>query len=216
MDVYELRAQVRDEKGKSNAARLRREGLLPCVLYGSEVDTIPLTVNTSELERIIREGGNNVLIKVIVDSQEYITLVREVQLHPVVKDYLHADLQRISMKEKLQTLVPLLIVGESPGVEQDGGILQQQYREIEVECLPTDIPDRVEVDISELGFGESITVADLNAGDGVEIITDADEVVVSVVAPHVEEEPVEEEEVDAEAGAAEPERIGEEGQEADE
>lgn len=210
MDVFELQAQVREETGKSNAARLRRDGLLPCVLYGSEVDTIPLTVKTAELMQIIREGGHNVLIKVKVDSEEYITLVREVQLHPVAKDYLHADLQWISMKDKLQTLVPVLIVGVAPGVEHEGGVLQQQLREVEVECLPTDIPDHVEVDISELGFGESLSVEDLVVGPGVEFITEPDEVVVSVVAVQVEEEPEEDDDELEEDELMEPERIGEE------
>jgi large subunit ribosomal protein L25 len=213
MEAFELVAQIREEKGKSNAARLRRDGLLPCVLYGSEIDAIPLTVKTAELDRILREGGANVLIKVKVDSQEYITLVREVQYHPVAKDYLHADLQRISMKDKLQTFVPLVIVGESPGVEQ-GGVLQQQQREVEVECLPTNIPEYIEVDISELDFGESITAQDLNAGPDVEIITEADTVIVSVVAPQAEEEPAEDE--GAEVETAEPERIGEEEKEEEE
>lgn len=82
-------------------------------------------------------------------------MVREIQSHPIVKEYLHADLQQISLKEKLQTMVPLHIVGESPGVK-DGGILQQSVREVEVECLPVNIPESIEVDISALGFGDSI------------------------------------------------------------
>ena len=211
MEALELHAQVREEKGKGPAAKFRREGLLPCILYGSEIDAMPLTVKASELDRIIREGGPNALIKVKVDNQEYITLVREVQSHPVTKDYLHADLQSISLKEKLQILVPLQIVGEAPGVEM-GGVLQQQLREVEVECLPTDIPEVVDVDISSLGFGETLTVADLSVGEGIEIITDMDTVVVSIVAPQVEEEPAEEDEAVEAEGAApqEPERVEEE------
>lgn len=209
MEALELEAQVREEKGKGHTAKLRREGLLPCVLYGSEIDSIPITVKTSELDRVLKEGGHNVLIKVKLDNQEYITLVRELQNHPITKEYLHADLQRISMKEKLQTLVPLEIIGEAPGIAE-GGVLQHLLREVEVECLPTDIPEVVEVDISSLGFGDSITVADLDAGKDVEIITDPDSVVVSIVAPEREEEP---EEAEAEAEAQEPARVGEEEQE---
>jgi len=208
MEALELQAQVREEKGKGYARKLRREGLLPCVLYGSEIDSIPLTVKTAELDRVIREGGPNALIKVKVDGKEYITIVREVQNHPVTKDYLHADLQRISLKEKLQTLVPLQFVGESPGVEQ-GGVLQHLLREVEVECLPTEIPEFVEVDISNLGFGESLTVADLSAGPGVDIITDPETLVVSIVAPETEEEPAEGE-AEAEPEPKEPARVGEE------
>jgi large subunit ribosomal protein L25 len=205
MEALELVAQVREEKGKGHAAKLRRDGLLPCVLYGSEIDAVPMSVKTAELDRIIKEGGPNALIKVKLNANEYITLVREIQSHPVTKEYLHADLQRISMKEKLQTLVPLRIVGEAPGVNK-GGILDQMHREVEVECQPTDIPEYIEVDISSLGFGESLTVAELSVGSGVEIITDPDAVVVSVVAPA--EEPAEEAE-----GEAEPARVGEEGAE---
>lgn len=205
MEALELEAQVREEKGKGHAAKLRREGLLPCVLYGSEIDSIPITVKTSDLDRILKEGGHNALIKVKLDNQEYISLVREIQNHPVTKEFLHADFHRISMKEKLQTLVPLEIIGEAPGITE-GGVLQHLLREVEVECLPTDIPEVVEVDISSLGFGESLTVADLDAGKGVEIITDPDTVVVSIVAPEKEEEP---EEAESEAEAQEPARVGE-------
>lgn len=212
MEALELQAQVREEKGKGPAAKFRRDGLLPCVLYGSEIDAMPLIVKAGELDRIIKEGGSNALIKVKVDNQEYITLVKEVQSHPVTKDYLHADLQSISLKEKLQISVHLQIVGEAPGVEL-GGILQQQLREVEVECLPTDIPETVEVDISSLGFGDSLTVADLSVTEGVEIITDFDTMVVSIVAPQAEEEEVDEDGVEAEEVLQEPARVGEEGDE---
>lgn len=211
MEALELKAQVREEKGKGHAARLRREGQLPCVLYGSEIETLPLTVNTSDLERILKNAGPNALIKVKVGRKEYISLVRDIQTHPVNKEYLHADLQQISLKEKLQTTVPLQVVGESPGV-RDGGMLQQAVREIEVECLPTDIPDSIEVDISELAFGDSIFAGDLKAGPGVEILAEPDMLVISVVAPQAEEEPAEaagegEAEAEAPAGeAAEPEQ----------
>ena len=205
MEALELQAQIREEKGKGHTARLRREGLLPCVLYGSEIDTVSLAVKTGDLDRIIKDAGPNALIKLKVGSEEYITLVREIQSHPIVKEYLHADLQQISLKEKLQTMVPLHIVGESPGVK-DGGILQQSVREVEVECLPVNIPESIEVDISALGFGDSITAGELNAGEDVEILTDPDTVIVSIVAAQVEEEPAEVEEegeVEGEAGGEE-------------
>lgn len=210
MEALELEAQIREEKGKGHASRLRKQGLLPCVLYGTEIDTIPLTVKTNDLDRIIKEGGPNALIKVKVGSKEYITLVREIQTSPVIREYLHADLQRISLKDKLQTSVPLQIVGEAPGISE-GGILQQVLREVEVECLPTDIPDVVEVDISNLGFGDSVTVADLNAGQGVEILTDPETAIVSIVALQAEEKPAEVEGEGREEAAEpqEPARVGE-------
>ena len=205
MEAFELEAQIRDEKGKGPAAKLRRDGLLPCVLYGSEIDAVPITVKTVDLDKVMKEGGSNVLVKLKVGPQEYITLVREIQHHPVSREYLHADLHQISLKEKLQTMVPLHIVGEALGTK-DGGVLQQHHREIEVECLPTEIPEVIEVDISSLVFGDSITVADLQAVEGVEYLTETDTVLVSIVAPEAEEEPAEVE-VDEEQ---EPALVGEE------
>jgi|LFRM01.1.fsa_nt_gb large subunit ribosomal protein L25 len=218
MEALELEAQIREETGKGHASKLRRKGLLPCVLYGSEIDSIPLTVKTSDLDRVLREGGPNALIKLKVDSKEYVILIKEVQTSPVGREYLHADLQRISLKEKLDAMVPLHIVGESeaPGI-QGGGVLQHLLREVQVRCLPTDIPESIEVDVSQLDFGESITVGDLKTGDDVEILTDPEEVIVSIVAAQAEEEPAEVEgEGEAEAGSAEPAepaRGGEEGEE---
>lgn len=200
MEAFELQAQIREEKGKGHAAKLRKEGLLPCVLYGSEIDAVSLTVKTNDLEKILKEAGPNALIKVKVGSKEYISLVKEIQTHPVLKDYLHADLHQISLKEKLQTMVPVHLIGDAPGVNE-GGILQQALREIEVECLPTNIPEAIEVDISGLGFGDHITLGSLDAGSGVEIIGDPDAVVVSVVAAHEERAEAEVEAVEEEEPA---------------
>ena len=215
MEALELEAQIRDNAGKGYAKRLRQDGLLPCVFYGAEVDgSIPITVKVNELEKIVKDAGANALIKLKVDGREYITLVRELQVHPVKRDLLHADLYQISMKEKLQTTVGLYISGEAPGVKE-GGVLQQFLREVEVECLPINIPDHIVVDVSGLGFGESVSVSDLVVGDDVEILTDPETTVVSVVAAQAVEEPEEAEDVEAEEGAEEAE-AAEEPQEGDE
>ena len=200
MEALELKAELREDKGKSYARKIRREGFLPCVLYGSDTETLPLAVKTKDLDKVIKRGGDNVLIKVKVDGKEYNTLLREVQRHPVKDELLHADLYSISLREKLTTTVELQVVGDAPGAEE-GGVLQQALREVEIECLPANIPDYIEVDVSNLHFGESMNAGDLDPSEGVEILTDPEETVVSVVAVREEvEEPVEVEEEELEEG----------------
>jgi len=201
VEALDLEAQIRENKGKGYAKRLRRGGYLPCVLYGPEIESLPLKVEAKELEKIINNAGEKALIKLKVNDKEYITMIRELQHHPVKDEMLHADLYQVSLKEKLETEVPLLITGEAPGVKE-GGVLQQFLRGVEIRCLPTNIPDYIEVDVSNLEFGESITVGDLKAEEGIEILTDPATTIVSVVSVKVEEEP-EEAEAEEEAEEAE-------------
>ncbi|NLJ99804.1 MAG: 50S ribosomal protein L25/general stress protein Ctc, partial [Clostridia bacterium] len=203
MDTLNLEAQVREDKGKGFVKKLRREGFLPGVLYGLDVETLPVTVNVRDLSRILRSAGENALIRLEVNGKEHITLVRELQRHPVRGDLIHVDFFQISLKEKLETVVPLRIVGESPGVRNEGGILQQMLREIDVRCLPTEIPEYIEVDISNLGFGENIVVGDLEGFGDIELLADPDTALAAVVAPHEEEEEEVEEIDEEDEGAAE-------------
>ena len=135
MDTLNLEAQVREDKGKGFVKKLRREGFLPGVLYGLDVETLPVTVNVRDLSRILRSAGENALIRLEVNGKEHITLVRELQRHPVRGDLIHVDFFQISLKEKLETVVPLRIVGD-PGVRNEGGIPQQMLRKLM--WMPTD------------------------------------------------------------------------------
>lgn len=197
MEAVQLEAQLRKKTGKGEARRLRAQGLLPCVLYGKEVENRALQVSAKELDKIIREAGENTLIKLVVTgdgvSNEYTTILREVQRHPLKGTLTHADFYRISLTEKLETVVPIQLVGQAQGVAH-GGILQHGVREVEIKCLPTEIPEALEVDVTGLGIGDNLTVGEITPPAGVEIISDLDTIVATVVAPRLEEEAAPEEE----------------------
>ncbi len=202
MEAVTLQAKERANTGKGYTRRLRKSGSVPAVVYGKELGSQALEVSAKEVEKLLNTYGGNALVKLQVAGKEHDTLVREVQRHPIRGDVIHVDFQQISLKEKLQTVVPVHLTGEAQGV-RDGGILQHGLREVEVECLPTDIPDYIEVDISDLKIGDTITVADLQAGKNVEILSEANSVIATIVAPRMGEEKETEEIGDGEVAVEE-------------
>ncbi|ACL70867.1 50S ribosomal protein L25/general stress protein Ctc [Halothermothrix orenii] len=208
MERYNLKAEVRKDTGKGVARKLRRNGLIPGVIYGKTRKPQPLAVDAKDLNKVV--GGNAILDMTLVDGdkeEKETAVVKDLQRDPVQGNILHVDFQHISMTDKLTVSVPVHIVGNARGVVA-GGVLQQLAREIEVECLPTDIPDEIEVDITDLGLGDSLSVGDIEPPANTDFITPEDEVIVTIVAPSeaVEEEvPAEDEEI-----MPEPEVIGEE------
>jgi len=207
-----LSAQPRDETKTPRA--LRREGVVPGVLYGRRFEPTKLQFGHQILARVVSQAGFSHFVGIDVDGGEHHeALFREVQRDPVTGHILHVDLYRVLADEKLRSTVPLMLVGEAPAVEE-GGVLVQQLDYIEVECFPRDLPEGIEVDISGLvEFPAHIAVADLNVPEGVDVLTDDDAVVVQVSVPRavVEEEAEEEELVPGEAAEAE----AEEGEEAE-
>ncbi|WP_366923350.1 50S ribosomal protein L25/general stress protein Ctc [Metallumcola ferriviriculae] len=195
MDVVMLDAKERAKSGKGYARRLRDKGLVPSVVYGKEIDSQTLEISAKEMEKLLSNFGDNALVKLKVGVTEFNTLIREVQRNPVRGDVVHVDFMQISMKDKLQTVAPIHLTGDAEGVKE-GGILQHGLRELEVECLPTDIPEYIRADISELKIGDTLTVADLDVQENVEIISDPNSVVATIVAPRMEEEEDTEEAVD--------------------
>jgi large subunit ribosomal protein L25 len=206
MEKISLEAEIREKTGKSSSGRLRRTGYIPAVLYGEKEEPQSLIVNTKDLEKALStEAGENVIISLKVGDRARTVIVKELQTDPVRGDLLHVDLCQISLREKLKAAVPIEVRGESPGVKE-GGILQHRLREIEVECLPTEIPESIPVDVGDLGIGDSLHIKDLKITGDIKILVDEEETVVSIVPPTVEEvAPPAPEEV-----AAEPEVIGEE------
>ncbi|MBC7341995.1 MAG: 50S ribosomal protein L25/general stress protein Ctc [Clostridia bacterium] len=212
----ELEAEERQITGKGPAGRLRRQGYVPGVLYGKEVGSLPIKVKARELEGMLGRAGETTLIKVKVvpgeaeakkaKPKEYTALIREIQRHPTKGVLSHVDLLQVSLREKIVVEVPVRLIGEPAGVKE-GGILQHGLREVEIECLPADLPEHLEIDISALGIGDKVTVADLSAPDGVKILSDADSVLATVVAPRLveAEEPLAEEAEGAEAAETEQE-----------
>ncbi|MFQ5679251.1 MAG: 50S ribosomal protein L25 [Gemmatimonadota bacterium] len=205
-----MRAERRAGAGKGKARRLRRAGYVPGVVYGHDEEAASLKVRTEELEALLGQiSVDNTLIDLQVDGEDSRrVLIREVQRHPFKPEILHIDFFHIRAGEKIRVAVPLHLTGRALGVEE-GGVLQQQRHDIEVECLPREIPDQFELDVSELGIGDALRVGDVNVG-GLTLLEDLDAPVCAVLPPtvvKVEEEVEELEEGELEEG--EPEVIGE-------
>lgn len=201
-----IAARLRETTGKTNRG-LAGSGEIPAVLYGPGRDTISLALDRHDFELMMsHHGAGSTLVSLAVEGEKKTVnaVIREVQHSPVKGTILHVDFLAIRMDQKLQATVSFHFVGESPGVKA-GGVLMHSMRELMVEALPADLPEALDVDISELEIGHAITVADLTAPEGVEITDDPEGVVCSVTVPTVE--PVEEE---LEAEVTEPEVIGEE------
>lgn len=203
-----LKAKARDKFGKEHVKKLRRKGVIPAVVYGAEISPLPLEVEAKSFHALLRSGlGENVIITLNIDDPkngDKKVLIREIQRDPVLGNILHIDFQQISLTKKLTINVPVHLVGAPLGVQQDGGILQHVLRELEVECLPTDIPEKIEVDVSNLKIGDSIHVGDIKL-EGAELLSDPQGSIVSVVPPTIFKEP----EVAPAAAAEEPEVITE-------
>lgn len=205
MDIVKLNAKTRAQAGKGPARQLRRQGRIPANLYGASIDNMAISVSIQELERMFNspQYAQGLINLVVEGDQSYdkTVMIKEFQIDPVKSHYLHADFYEIKMDEKIATTVPVTTTGTSNGVEE-GGILQIIRRELEVYCLPRNIPEQVELDISNLEMGDSIHVSEIELPGDVEIPYDVDFTVVTVVSPKMEapeEETAEEEE--AEEGA---------------
>jgi large subunit ribosomal protein L25 len=202
-----VEAEPREDFGKNVARRLRRSGRVPCVVYGGGGPSIPITVDPRQISEIIHSrGGHNVLFTLEIKGKAPArVMLREWQLEPVRGDVLHVDMVRVARDTRLKVRVPVQLIGEAKGVKVQGGILEFVLREVEVECLPDDIPERIDVDITELMIGRNLRVSDLAMGEKVKALTDPNHVVVHVVALKAEE--VKPAEVTAEVAPAEPEVI---------
>ena len=208
MEQINLEAQIRKTTGNGPARVLRRDGRIPAILYGPKTDPIMLSIDNKEFEQIAKKSSiGSVLLKLEIKNGQtgaLSAMVKELQIHPVTGQYLHVDFYEVELTRKINAMVPVTITGKSQGVE-DGGILQIVRRELEVFCLPTAIPEAIEVDISELEIGGSIHVNEIVLPGEVELPEDVDFTVITVLAPKVEEVVVEEEEL------AEGEEMAEEG-----
>ena|SRR5437016_845986 len=179
-----LRAQPRSKTGKGSARQARMAGRVPAILYGRGMQPAPIAVDGKEMGHVLHtEAGANVLVNLVVEGgRRYLTMVREVQRHPVRGNLLHIDFVNTARDVKTHADVPVSLVGDSRGV-REGGVLEHHLWELRVEALPTDIPPALEVDISSLGIGEHLRVEDVPAPPGTEILTPAEEIIVSIVEP---------------------------------
>ncbi len=206
MEQIDLKAQVRKATGKGVARTLRRERRIPAVLYGPQTDSMLLSIDFKEFETIVKKANiGSVLLNLQIQNGETSTrpaMIKELQTHPVTGAFLHVDFYEIDMQSKIKVSVPVVTRGKAAGIEE-GGLLQIVRRELEVLCLPIAIPDAIEVDVTDLGIGDSIHVEEIPLTGDIEILEDVDSTVVTVLAPRVEEVEVEEELLEGEEEAVE-------------
>ena len=207
MDI-DIKAEKRDVFGKNAARRLRKEGKIPIILYGADTDTVPLIIEKKDLFKILKsESGENTIFNVSFDSKTTNAMIKEIQRDPVSDEILHTDFIQIAMDKTIEVSVPLLFEGEAIGVKAEGGFVDVITREVEIECLPRDIPEQIAIDISGLHLNQSLKIKDLSPPEGVEILNDPNTVIVHIEPPQAEEEVVEEEEEEVIGEEEEPEVI---------
>ena len=206
MELIELKTEKRTETGNGPARRLRRTGQIPAVYYGPNAKPVLLSVNKTDLETVLKKGGvGQVILNLVIqnngETRTMPAMIKELQTHPVSRNFIHIDFYEINMDRKITVKVPIVTTGVAKGVEL-GGILQIVRRELEVECLPLEVPESIVIDISDLDIGDSFHVGKISLEGEIEILDDEDYTVVTVVSPKLEEveEPEEEE---AEEGIAE-------------
>ena len=202
-------AQSRAETGKNVNRRLRTKGLIPGILYGTRKDTVPVAVSPKEIVSILRsKSGENTLFDLDLGGAKRKVILKEFQVEPLKGQLLHADFYEVALDKTLEVKVHIELTGAPVGVKVQGGVLDFVTRELEIECLPTDIPEKVEVDVSGLELGKHLRVSDLKVPEKVKVLTELDLVVVHVVAPRAEEVVAAPEAVAVEGvAAAEPEVI---------
>ncbi|HEY6364474.1 MAG TPA: 50S ribosomal protein L25 [Candidatus Binatia bacterium] len=191
METLEIQVEMREVGSKRQARRIRRDGKIPGVLYGPKTAPVPLELNKKEFSNRVAglEGSHLVRLKsgstALADK---VALVKEMQYHPITGEVVHTDLYEVDLTARIQVRVPLHFVGKAAGVVR-GGILQPIVREIEVECLPLDIPEFFNVEVSALDIGDSVHIEELSIPEGVTVVSESNLALVAVVPPTVEEAP---------------------------
>lgn len=209
MELQTLKASTRETTGKGHARRMRSSGYVPAVLYGGTAEPVSVRVETREFQRLLHAGrGEHAIIQLDVQDNPALSgpaLLKEVQHHPVRGDLVHADFQRIRLDERITTLVSVVLTGRAAGVAE-GGVLDLMMREVEVECRALEVPEQFELDVTELGIGDSLKVSALTPPANVTIVSDPERTVVAVHASRLAV--AEGAAAEGEEEAAEPEVIG--------
>jgi large subunit ribosomal protein L25 len=211
MATVSFTATARDITGKGAARTLRSQGQVPAVIYGHGRDPQPLSLNARDLDKLLGHiQAESTVIEVTVGGHTSKTLIREIQRHPIKRQILHVDFQALVAGEKVIVSIPIVLNGIAEGVRLEGGVLDQTLRELEIEVDPSNIPDRVELDVTNMMIGDSLHVSDIKVPEGVEVQDDPETSVAVLAAPRaiIEEAPVAEAVEGAPEAAAEPEVIG--------
>lgn len=209
-----IEVQPREAKGKNANRRLRALGKVPAVVYGMKSDAVPIQVDRKEIMTLLSQGsGENTvfLLKLAGGKEQRHTMIREMQVDSIDRHILHIDFQRIDLAEKVKVRIPVEIIGVSEGVKNEGAMLDFINREVEVECLPGQIPDHLELDVTELHVGDHAEAGQISLPEGVDLLDEPERVILTIIIPRAaaeEEEEEEEEELLLEPGQEEPEVIG--------
>jgi len=201
LNTIELKANIRKTTGNGPARALRRQGLTPAILYGRNTEPIMLSVNTNSLENVLKnENIGQALFNLVIKNGKTIqktAMIKELQTMPVSDTLIHVDFYEVAMDRKIVVSIPVVVTGKSKGVEV-GGVLQVVRRELEVLCYPGEIPESIEIDITNLEIGDSVHVDEIPLSENIELADEGNFTILTVVSPHVEEEEVEEEEEELE------------------
>lgn len=180
-----LNAERRSDAGKGVARKLRAAGKVPAVLYGQGIEATPLTVDARELQHLLHSGaGSNVLVDVVVEGEEHLAIPREIQRDHIHAKFVHVDFLAVSRTQTITVSVPVVETGEAVGIKE-GGVVEHHLRELQIECLPQDVPDQIEVDITDVELGGMIHVSDLVTPTGVTVLTNPEDAVLSIITPAV-------------------------------
>jgi len=206
LELQELKANTRTLKGESASRALRREGKIPTVLYGPETESLSLSINLSDLEKIFKKGRKgHFLYNLVVQNDNTNTMmvmIKDIQKHPLTRNFLHVDLYKVSNDRKLKVNVPVVPVGKAKGIEM-GGLLQVIRRELEILAFPDQIPEFIEIDVTDIDIGDSIHVKDVTLQGDIKILADVNFTVITVVSPKTVETLEEEEEEEEKEETAE-------------
>lgn len=182
----DLQAKKREGRGKNDSRRLRQEGMAPAVLYGGSNEaggSTAIIIPAKTVDYTLQHLGDNALYNIDFGDGAATARVVDVQRNPVTGNLIHVDFRPVNMRERIEITVPLSVVGDAPGVDEEGGVLQQVAYEIQVESLPGDIPQEVTLDVSSLGMNENLTLGDLTLPEGVELLSEPEDVAVTITAP---------------------------------
>jgi len=183
LETNALEGQARKPGTKNDARRVRRDGKIPAVVYGAGKDSLSISVDPRVVTRILNsESGHNTIFDLTLDGEKTKAMIVDWQYEPIKGRLLHIDLKRIALDKVLKVSVPIELTGEAEGVKTQGGILEQMLREVEIECLPTDIPTHIDVDVSHLTFGKVLRVSDLPHSEKIKFLTDENQPVAHVTS----------------------------------
>lgn len=197
MSAIKLQVEKREELGKNKTRKMRREGQIPGVLY-SKGEATAVKVDNREFDKVFKEAGTTTIIDLSLSGETKPSLIKEVQKHPYKNQYLHVDFQELDMSEKIKLTVPVVLIGRE-NIKIQPSVLMQQLDEIEIECLPKDIPESVEVDVSDIDFNTPVYVSDLNIfnSEKITVLHEPEELIATLVSAATEEEEETEETMDA-------------------